>query len=215
MNIESESLKPLLDAYTGMRGRQYLRVSSTLNDDFSGEDLGELTEQMGKKKAEYIENYNTVKHSLGYFSALNHEQFGHYLDNRRLLDSPSDISYQEQIARQIDEANYHFQIQAYVQIAKVCALALVLVMALTLFCLFLPTAMIPVASVLDFLLVWPAILLCSASTVISGFSGYGLFSAARKINPSAEDMISYQSSTREIQTSEDEVITEPLSFSNA
>ncbi len=132
-----------------------------------------------------------------------------------MRDINSGVPYQKQIACQIDEANYHFQIQAYVQIAKVCVFALVLIMAVALLCACLPTAILPIVHIADELFIWPAIALCSTATVISGFSGYGLFSAARKINPSAEDMMSYQSATGAAQSLAEDITLHPLSTSEA
>lgn len=97
-------------------------------------------------------------------------------------------TYAEHIKNQIDSTNYHFQVQAYVQIAKVCALTLIFLLSFTVLAILLPQAIVAVSSPFNVM----GEMLCVMAGGVTGFSGYTLFGTASKISPSAEDIIFYQ-----------------------
>ncbi len=139
----------------------------------------------------YKQQYKNIQKNLGYLSILTHQQFSLYLDvhlekGKTLISD----AFKENIARNIDATNYHFQIRAYWQIAKVSALALFLILGLTILAVTLPSVIYPTTSAYINIDLNPAF--CLLGTVITGLSGFGLFHAAKKISPTAEEMITYQ-----------------------
>lgn len=183
MNLQPSMLTPLLEAHGRMRATElYNTNNSDINEEFSEAQLFDL----GTK---YSEQYALVREKLGYLSSLSPSYFAYYLDlhssNYKVVSS----EHAEHVFNQMDSANHHFQLQAYAQIAKVCCFALLFTCSFALFAAMLPAAIVPAAGYFSFNLATGA---CALSGTIAGLSGYGLFGAASKITPSAEDMISYQ-----------------------
>jgi len=135
----------------------------------------------------YVDEFNAIKGQLGYLSTLNSQQFSLYLHAHlpaQVLGSGS-IANQHMVS-QVNAANYHFLFQAFIQVAKVCALALVLLVGLVALAIALPQ-LVTYTFAGD-----PLVPMSLFSAAMSGLAGHGLYSAACKFSPTAEEIITYQ-----------------------
>lgn len=179
----------LLTAHAKMRAieqltRAALPIPRNLIDALSSDSVSVLE----TAATAYETEYNKIKNELGYLSALTALQFALYLDSHLELNAaPISARNVEQINAKIDDTNHHFQVRAYWEIAKISALALVLVIGLVVIASTLPALLAP-AGYLGAALDGPFFAL---GAIVSGLSGHGLFSAAKKITPTVEEMVSY------------------------
>jgi hypothetical protein len=183
MNIQPSTLTPLLVAHAKMREIQH---PLTLGVRPARSDLRNVINT-------YKDEYELVRKQLGYLSVLDYNQFAVYLDDCALYGVHSDddrlsghtvdsLAHAEHVVSHLHSTNYYFQMQAYAQIAKVCGFALLIICSVALYAALLPAATGGYLA---------ASLGSGACALTAGLSIHGLFGAARKITPSAEDMISH------------------------
>jgi hypothetical protein len=192
MILEASKLKTLVTAHAKMRAAESLyRLHIPYPDNLKLGSVDDANHNPMYLEREYSDVYAAVRQDLGYLSALNADQMAFYLDNHLELIKHKNgysVSDEQTIASSIDRANYHFQLRAYLQIAKICVLALLFVVGLAVIATTLPSVLAP-AGYLGAALDGPFLAL---GVAVTGLSGFGLFSASRNFSPSAEEMIAYE-----------------------
>lgn len=135
----------------------------------------------------YDQAYQGIHKELGYLSVLTADQMAFYLDSHlksmKTKVMHSTLSDEQMIANSVDKANYHFQLRAYAAIAIICPLTVCLLFSIAVFAGMLSTPIL----FLDLVIFESAV-----ATSLMGFSAWGIFSAAKQIKPTAEEMISYE-----------------------